>query len=275
MKSILVPTDFSAASYPALEVAIHLSEKTGAKLIVFHTSFFSETTGKRGLTYDEAFKGAMTHSKKKLLELVENLYTKNKYPVSKSNPEFLVHFGPSPSDDIIAAAVKKKVSLVVMGTHGASGLKKIFFGSNAAHVISVAKFPVLAIPANYKLTEFETVYYATDLSAPLKEYNDIKTFFSNVNLAREMIHIDYGWAKSPTEEKMLHTIQKKKIPFQQIHAKMEVEFTDVLLDFMRDKKKAILCVFHEKKRGIAAFLFGSKAKGLSMKMNYPLLVFPK
>ncbi len=271
MKTILVPTDFSQAADPAIEMAIFLARRTGAKLIFFHLAYFTETRVKFGSTYDQAYNEAMEMARAKLKEIVNGPRIKKE----KIKFETLVKFGPSASDAILDAAKEKNVSLVVMGTHGASGLKKVFFGSNTAHVISSGKVPVLTIPPVKKFTEPNKIYYSTDLIKPSSELDTVKKFSQKTDLKLEVVFFDYGWARSKEEEKKLIKLKKQVAPFSIIKTKLEIPLHKTLQTFMKGRQGGILCLFHQRKSGIATFLFGSNSETLSLKPEFPLLVFPK
>jgi nucleotide-binding universal stress UspA family protein len=55
--------------------------------------------------------------------------------------------------------------LVVMGTHGSSGLERILFGSNAVSAIKNTKHPVIVVPAQYSYKNIQTIVLAADLTA--------------------------------------------------------------------------------------------------------------
>lgn len=60
--------------------------------------------------------------------------------------ETIVHMGGQPHEFIIQEAKEKNVDLIVMGTHGRTGLKKLLMGSVVQKVIGYAPCPVLVVP---------------------------------------------------------------------------------------------------------------------------------
>jgi nucleotide-binding universal stress UspA family protein len=84
----------------------------------------------------------------------------------------IVRIGP-PAEEILAAARSSAASLVVMGTQGLGGLRKLFFGSIAEKVLRDAAVPVLAVP----LPESEEGNGKTDAGAP-----DIDVVIASVEL---------------------------------------------------------------------------------------------
>ena len=65
------------------------------------------------------------------------------------NVALLVGVG-NPADEILAQAKRLRRDLIVMGSHGLSGVRKAFFGSTTEQVLRMAKVPVLAIPPSVR-----------------------------------------------------------------------------------------------------------------------------
>ncbi len=61
--------------------------------------------------------------------------------------EIVLHFGDEPYRDIVAEALKRKVSVIVMGSHGRTGLTRLMMGSVVNRVIGHAPCKVLVVPA--------------------------------------------------------------------------------------------------------------------------------
>ena len=66
-----------------------------------------------------------------------------------------------------------EIDLIVMGTHGASGIKKILIGSNTFDIIKMADCPVLSIPENASFKKPENIIFSTDF-APIENHNRLK-----------------------------------------------------------------------------------------------------
>ena len=61
--------------------------------------------------------------------------------------ETIVHVGGQPHQFIVKEAKEKNIDMIVMGTHGRTGLKKLIMGSVAQKVIGYAPCSVLVVPA--------------------------------------------------------------------------------------------------------------------------------
>jgi nucleotide-binding universal stress UspA family protein len=127
MKTILAPVDFSEASVNSVSFAAELSRRSSARLILVNILQKGE---------DE------NEIKNKLNSLESDL--KKSFDSDLKCESFLAHGN-------LITALKKIIAvqqpdIIVMGTKGASGLKKLLIGSNTVNVISKIKVPVLVIP---------------------------------------------------------------------------------------------------------------------------------
>lgn len=125
---ILCPIDFSETSQAALSYAEDLCKKLDAELIVAHAF-------KCPATWDMA--GQTEPSSGEVREQMESV--KSDIPAEK-----LLHAGP-PGPVICWLAQENECDLIVMGTHGRTGLKHLLFGSTAEYVLQHARCPVLTI----------------------------------------------------------------------------------------------------------------------------------
>lgn len=141
-KRILVPTDFSPASDRAIAVASTLAGTLGASIhlvhvleepFVTHGSYelrLPDTPARRERLYDEA--------RWKLRGIAARLQD-GRLPVSVE-----VRVGDA-TGQIVASAVDYGTDLVVMGTHGRTGIEHLLLGSVAERVIRLAPCPVVTV----------------------------------------------------------------------------------------------------------------------------------
>ena len=151
MKTILAPVDFSDASMNAVAFAAELVKRSSARLLIVHIS-------QKGGTEQEVTD--------KLKSMEEGL--KKSYGNELNCDSFPAH------GDLVATLKKiikvQQPDLLVMGTKGASGLKKLLIGSNTVNVISKTRVPVLVIPEVARFKDFlkkgkNRIVLATDLDA--------------------------------------------------------------------------------------------------------------
>jgi nucleotide-binding universal stress UspA family protein len=159
MKPILVATDFSELSYSATRYAIAIARETKARLKLLHIYQVPVPPVEMYVNHDSA---ALVHDAavERLKEMVE--VEKNLYGDQNLNIEYEARAGFVPNE-ILNCARHEKVGLIVMGTHGESGLKKIFFGSNTGQVIADSTIPVLAVPEKARYLRLKKFVFAADL----------------------------------------------------------------------------------------------------------------
>ncbi len=141
IKKILLPTDLSSASISAFKYAKSLAEKYGATIYVLHVLENIPPVlaiHSLDLTLERLEKNMEENAKKQLEKVVkENLKTKNKV-------QTFIRKGIV-DDEIVKFAEEKKVDLIVMGTHGRTGIELTILGSIAEKVVRKAKCPVLTV----------------------------------------------------------------------------------------------------------------------------------
>lgn len=149
MKRILVPVDYSDMSRRALEHALSFAEAFDSRIEVLHVWEMPAYVRPDLELWEE---GTEDH-RKSLHEVAEVRAT-------REMDEFLKPLAPAarkrmtehlragdPVDTIIEVAVKSSADLIVMGTHGRSGLSHLVMGSVAESVIRRAPCPVLTVRA--------------------------------------------------------------------------------------------------------------------------------
>jgi nucleotide-binding universal stress UspA family protein len=133
-RKILVPTDFSEYSQAALEMATSLARGRGAEITVLHVQQLPVALG-GGELYHLA--DPDDREIKQLLTAV--------VPTDPSVPcQHRLVLG-DPGSSILQVAEEEGVDLIVMPTHGRTGLSRLLMGSVAEQVVRKAKCPVLTV----------------------------------------------------------------------------------------------------------------------------------
>jgi nucleotide-binding universal stress UspA family protein len=137
IKTILHPTDFSQPSEYAFQVACSLARDYGAKLIVLHVDTPPVTIGEV-ISYMEP-----EEYKEKLWAEFHRLEA-SEPGIRDLRVETKLVEG-SPAKEILMTAREIKPELIVMGTHGRTGLGRLLMGSVAEEVVRKSPFPVLTV----------------------------------------------------------------------------------------------------------------------------------
>ena len=136
VRTILHPTDFSLHADNAFQLALALARDYGAKIIVTHVREF------QAVTYGEfgAFPLDPGEDRKGLLQRPVQVKRNNQPEVS----EALLAEGDA-GTEIVRLAKDENCDLIVIGTHGRSGVARLLMGSVAEQVVRKAHCPVLTI----------------------------------------------------------------------------------------------------------------------------------
>jgi len=140
IRHILAPTDFSDYSKKALSDAFELAQIFGAKLSLLHVLEPSPYLGEFTLpTMGEELLGDLERQASAALAQLLPDAQEAKVEVTRA-----VAIG-SPSQTIVETAEAEHVDLIVMATHGRTGLSHLLIGSVAERVVRTAPCPVLTI----------------------------------------------------------------------------------------------------------------------------------
>jgi nucleotide-binding universal stress UspA family protein len=133
---ILVAVDGSKYSEVALKTALSIAKTCESELYAIHVIYSNPE-----LMTVVGFEQQLEEEAEKLLEGVQKKAAKEKVQC-----ETIIKFHEQPYKEIVAAAKAKKINLIVMGTHGRTGLEKMLLGSVAQRVIGHAPCAVLVVP---------------------------------------------------------------------------------------------------------------------------------
>ena len=141
IEKILFTTDFSENSTEALKYATSLAEKYGSCLHIVHVTLGPNEF----LAYSvEAYiPDSMKKSERASLEANLKKLPPAKYGSPKSVKHKILEGLPFP--EILTYIKKNNIDLVVMGTHGRTGLKHMVMGSVSENVVRSSTVPVLTV----------------------------------------------------------------------------------------------------------------------------------
>ena len=144
-KTILVPHDFSSPANHALAIARDEAKAHGAKLLLLHVIDLPFSLKPETVIVPDAT-GAPINVRDYAVRLAEEHLADLSARVGKDGvtPKTFIRLG-KPEDEIVKFANENHVDLIAMGTHGRSGLRELFLGSVAKHVVQKAPCPVLTV----------------------------------------------------------------------------------------------------------------------------------
>ena len=158
MKKVIVPIDFSKHSEHALKAAALLAKRNKIEIVVLHMldiSVASLSESASDLQAQSVF--YLKLAEKKFKTFLKKDYLKD----LKITPVIKHYLSFKEINDI---AEEEKADLIIMSSHGASGVKELFMGSNTEKVIRFSTVPVLVLKEELFDLNFEDIVYACDFS---------------------------------------------------------------------------------------------------------------
>lgn len=144
---IVHPTDFSPASRPAFRKAVELAKTLRGELVLVHALspvIFPAMGGEVYVApaiYDDLARSAREVAQRHLDRLVDQAKRAGARATGRLIEGLPIH------DRIARTAKAARASMIVMGTHGRTGVSRVVLGSVAARLIATAPCPVLTVRA--------------------------------------------------------------------------------------------------------------------------------
>jgi nucleotide-binding universal stress UspA family protein len=275
IKKILVPTDFSEQAENALRVAADLARRHGSEINLLHMLELPM----------QLVDGATGGSKSDLPEAIFFMKLAHQKFENMMNAPFLEGISVHETaefdgafEGIMEYTEKYHADLVVMGSHGATGLHELLIGSNTEKVVRNSKVPVLVIKRRHENFTVKNFVYATNF----KEENHTSfkqafEFAKNNQLKLNMLYIN-----TPNNFHTTHDIEEKMKAFMD----KEPECTDYTLNIYNDEsiekgilhfadtiESGLVGIGTHGRSGLAHFLNGSLSEGLVNHAQRPVITF--
>jgi nucleotide-binding universal stress UspA family protein len=271
MENILVPTDFSDASFNAISYAAFLANIFDANLLLLHvypdTAVFQEQfgamvyqTGEESETSNEAF------LQKQIDGIARRFTVKINSLVLKGNPVYTIR----------EVAKKYQSDIIILGMKG-KGESNSVFGSTTTAMIDNTSVPLLVIPKNVTYQTIDTITIATDfkneqllshytlLAKVIAKFNP---FIQIVNIQKKNCHLSAEMIAGKMREGLewdrynhsFNTIEKDKIE-------------EGIDEFLAEHSTDLLVMVTRRHNFIQKVFVGSHTKKMTHQTKKPLLIF--
>lgn len=276
IKRILVPVDFSKPSLVAINQAISLAKKTNAEIILVHVidalkttapAFYYAVPGSPEFEHD-----LIDYSNKELNKIADRIKKKGVAKVKYMSVRGQIY------KEVVKLSKKAKVDIIVMGTHGISGFKEFFMGSNAFRVVSHAECPVLSIQKHTLSDEFKNI---------IVPFNDQPHSREKINYAIDMailygavLHVLAVDTESDNEHFNKLMLQGEQIKDIVTEYGVKCELTvlqgafvgDTVLDYAKKRKGDLIVVTSDMDRvSISEYIMGPFAQQIVNHSPIPVL----
>jgi universal stress protein A len=143
VKRILFPTDFSEGALQALPYAVDMARTHGAKLYIMHVLYDIASASGLHIPHTSVDMMYKEMEASAIRELEQFGWDKRE---DLKDVEYKVIRGV-PYEEILKFIKEKNIDLLVIGTHGRTGIDRVIFGSTAQRVVRHSPCPVLTIKA--------------------------------------------------------------------------------------------------------------------------------
>jgi len=272
MKRILVPTDFSKQAENALKVAAQLAKKHDSEIYLLHMlelplhqvdalSNFSELP-------EAVFFMKLAH--KHFEEVMANDYLNDVtvHETIKFHQAF---------DGIIDTCHENDIDLIIMGSHGSSGFKEMFIGSNTEKVVRSSDIPVLVIKNEHKNFQINDFVFASDFKNDNKE--TYKQAIDMANAFGAKIHLlmvntaNNFTTTAKAKAKIMDFIKEYPLDNNTINIYNDESVEKGILNFSHIVGADLIGISTHGRQGIAHFLNGSISEDLVNHAKRPVITF--
>jgi len=205
MKKILIPTDFSDGAFNALIHAMHLAKSIGASIQIVHAYSMPPTGSNVMVDITDILKKNAEEELGELKKRIEGMDLAQGIEIS-----YKASYG-SVVDVVNRLSREEGISLVIMGTQGASGITEKWLGSNTAAAARNVDCPLMAIPAELPFRQISGILFSTDMKVmknkrPLQFVAD---FAEKTGATVKFLHIrDEGNDEEENEDAYRNQVQE-------------------------------------------------------------------
>ena len=270
MKTIIVPTDFSTTSNNAVNYAVDLGREINCSILLFHAYQVPVSMTDVPIviiSVEDLQKNAETKmaEEKKSLEQTAGgaikIYAETKLGDTVDELENLCN--------------RIKPFAVIMGTKGATGLERVFFGSTTLRTIKHLSWPVIVVPPDKKYSTIKKIGFACDFREVVNTTPTrfIKDFVKQFDAELHVLNVDYKNShfkpETPEESVLLHTMLEDLNPKYDF---IEDENIEAGIEKFAEKNNLDLVITIPKKHKLLEGLFRkSHTKDLVFHSHLPIM----
>jgi len=272
MKKILVPTDFSIQADYSLHVAAQLAKKHDCEIYLLHMLELPinevDALNSRSELPEALF--YLKLAKKRFENLTDKPFLK------KVKINEIVKFHQA-FDGIMDACKNLQIDLIIMGSHGVSGFREMFIGSNTEKVVRMSDIPVLVIKNYHKTFRVKNFVYASDFSDENKvSFKKAIKFAKLFNATLHLLIVNTP-SKFITTDDADSTFHKflKNSRFKNYTINVFNDYTieKGILNFAHHIDAGLIGISTHGRKGIAHFFNGSVSEDLVNHAKRPVLTF--
>lgn len=270
MTKILFPTDFSENANNALAYAEHLVAILNAELILFDAWEMPNANSSLNMPSEKQIEGYTQSRMQEILERLKKSSLLQNIPIKSR-----IKKGKMAS--LVKQMVKEEgIDLIIMGTKGASGLKKILMGSNTAEVIEKADVPVLCVPEKATYNGLKKIVFTTDIrNYNLPALEESVEFAQKIDAEVIITHVGDTELDKRNELSAFKKAVMEKIDYERISFKYfsSLDLVEGLNHYVENNDIDLVAMTTKRRSFFRSLLDKSITKEMVYHTKVPLLVF--
>ncbi|ALM20870.1 universal stress protein UspA [Nonlabens sp. MIC269] len=270
MKKIIVPTDFSIQAENALRIAADMARENDGEVYLLHQLDLPLHLANNGSSNLPEAVFFMKLAKEKFDNLMK--------------ADFLD--GVTVHGDVATGAAfsgimdtvkRHNADIIVMGSHGADGVKNLFIGSNAEKVVRNSEIPVLIVKDRKERLDVNEFVFATDLdpnsTSALKEADN---FARQTNCHLHLLYVNTPGNFLSTRDasaKMQEYLKNVNVEPKDYTIYNDQSVEEGVFNFSKDIKADVIGMATHGRRGLSHFFNGSVSEDVVNHSSLPVITF--
>ncbi|MFE3866763.1 universal stress protein [Flavobacterium sp. LS2P90] len=272
MKRILVPTDFSKHAENALKLAAQIAKKNKSEIFLLHmlelpSQMSDAVSGGSDIPEVMLF---IKKANETLQKIKESPFLDGISVIETVQFERASH-------GILAFSKKNKIDLIIMGSHGSSGIEEILIGSNTEKVVRLSDIPVLVIKKDPAKFEAKNFVFASDFSQEIKKPFKKMVEFTEIfdaNLFLVMICTPNSFKTTIAAEKIMNDFATNfNVKNYSMHIFNDSNIENGILNFTNSINADLIGLCTHGRTGLAHFFNGSISEDLVNHTIKPVITF--
>ena len=271
MKRILVPTDFSKQAENALQVAAQMAAKYDGEIFLLHSMeipLHLANSGESGSLPEALY----------FIKLAEKRFSDLRKKPFLENISIHETIGHGEIYDDIQEVVKNNdIELVIMGSHGSSGFKEMFIGSNTEKVVRTSTIPVLVIKNHHAEFDISDFVFATDFSEECrKPFMQAQKFAKSVEAKMHLLLINTPSGFKTTaeaREMMENFVRGTASDNYTLNIYNDNSVEKGILNFAKETRAQLVGMSTHGRKGLSHFFNGSISEDMVNHANMPVITF--
>lgn len=279
---ILLATDYSEAVMNAERYAVQFAKNTNSILTIIHVvneesaSILanSENLADSSRYYLEQEQERMEHHRDKLFASL-NI---DKFELES---DCIIRVGLA-GEQICKEAKREDIDFIIAGTHGATGFRKVFYGTHAWEIIRKSSVPVIAVPKDGMFTSIKNIVFAAEQrEGEMAAINYLAQFAELFDATITVLHVTNYSVSKELEIKMFEKFRAEimdRLGYKKINLRL-AHYEDIIqgINDFSIRTKADLIVMSPEKKSLLEKIFmpvASVTKEMSFQTHIPLLSIP-